>query len=98
LATLQPELKAMKDRKAELEAELAQLNSNIQNHENKIADLPRSIEVAKREITATIKEDQQLKARLTEIQDSEEDDQELLIDIGRINSDAVNAIKHCLNL
>jgi len=98
LATLQPELKTMEDQKAELEAQLAQLNSKIQSHKDKIAGLPESIEVAKKEIKATIKEDQQLKARLTKIQDSEEDDQELLIDVGRINTDVVNAIKHCLNL
>jgi chromosome segregation ATPase len=98
LATLQPKLKAMEDRKAELEAELAQLNSDIQIHKNEIADLPRSIEVAKKEITVTIKEAQQLKAKLTKMQGSEENDQKLLADVNRIKTDAVIAIKHYLNL
>jgi chromosome segregation ATPase len=98
LAILQPELKAMEDQKAELEAQLAQLNSKIQIHKDKIADLPKSIEVAKREMTATIKEDQQLKTRLTKMQSSEEDDKKLLANVNRIKTEAIDVIKYYLNL
>jgi chromosome segregation ATPase len=98
LAILQPELKTMKDQEAELEAQLAQLRSKIQAHEDKIANVPESIDAAKKEIAVIIEEGQQLKMKLTDIQDSEEDDQKLLADVDKIKTDAVNAIKHCLEL
>jgi chromosome segregation ATPase len=98
LATLPSELKTMEDQEAELEARLAQLRSKIQAHKDKIANLPASIDTAKKEIAVIIEEGQQLQRKLTNIQDSEEDDKKLLADVDRIKADAVNAIKLRLGL
>ena len=98
LAILQPELKTMEDQKAKLEAQLAQLNSKIQAHKDKIAGLPESIEVAKGEMSVTIKEDHQLKVRLATIQSSEKNVKKLLANVNRVKTEAIDVIKHYLNL
>jgi chromosome segregation ATPase len=68
----------MEEEKSRLEAQLAQLNARIQSHKDKMADLPNSIAVAKAKIASVIKEDQQLKSRLANIQGSKDEDQKVL--------------------
>jgi hypothetical protein len=60
----------MEGHKVELEAQLAQFNSKIQIHKQKIADLPKSIEVAEKEVTGTIRGFRQLRTQLTRMQSS----------------------------
>jgi chromosome segregation ATPase len=74
LSTLDPELKSMEEEKSSLEAQLAQLNAEIQSHKDKMADLPNSIAIATTKIPSVIKEDQQLKSRLANIQGSKDVD------------------------
>jgi chromosome segregation ATPase len=82
----------MEEEKSRLEAQLAQLNARIQSHKDKMADLPNSKAVAKAKIASVIKEDQQLKSRLANIQGSEDEDQKVLDNVSRIRAEAIDAI------
>ena len=63
----------------------------------KMNDLPKSIETTSSAISAALKEDQQLKAKLSSIQSSEEEDQKVLDNISRIRTEALDAINQFLN-
>ena len=97
LTTLEPELKAMEDEKSRLEAQLAELNATIQSHRAHIANLPKNIEAASLKITSAIKEDQQIKTKLSNIQSSEDEDQKVLDNVSRIRTEAIEAINQLLN-
>ena len=97
LATLEPELKAMEDEKSRLEAQLAELNAKIQSHRAHIINLPKNIEAASLKIASIIKEDQQIKTKLSSIQSSEDEDQKVLDNVSRIRTEAIEAINHLLN-
>ena len=97
MATLEPELKSMEDEKSRLEAQLAELNAKIQSHRAHITNLPKIIETASLKIASTIKEDQQIKTKLSSIQSSEDEDQKVLDNVSRIRTEAIEAINHLLN-
>ena len=97
LATLEPELRSMEDEKIRLEAQLAELNAKIQSHRAHIANLPKNIEATSLKIASTIKEDQQIKNKLSSIQSSEDEDQKVLDNVSRIRTEAIEAINHLLN-
>ena len=97
LATLEPELRSMEDEKIRLEAQLAELNAKIQSHRAHIANLPKNIEATSLKIASTIKEDQQIKNKLSSIQSSEDEDHKVLDNVSRIRTEAIEAINHLLN-
>jgi chromosome segregation ATPase len=96
LSTLDPELKSMEE-KSRLEAQLAQLNAKIQSHKDKMADLPNSIAIATAKIAYVIKEDQQFKSSLANIQGSKDEDQKVLDNVSRIRDEAIDAINQPLS-
>ena len=97
LATLEPELRSMEDEKIRLEAQLAELNAKIQSHRAHITNLPKNIEATSLKIASTIKEDQQIKNKLSSIQSSEDEDHKVLDNVSRIRTEAIEAINHLLN-
>jgi predicted nucleic acid-binding Zn-ribbon protein len=60
LTKLQPELELKKARKAELEAELRTLTSDIEADEKKMVELPESMEKIRKEATTTMTAGKQL--------------------------------------
>jgi hypothetical protein len=62
-----------------------------------MADLPNSIAIATTKIEYVIKEDQQLKSRLANIQGSEDEDQKVLNNVSRIRAEAIDAINQLLS-
>jgi hypothetical protein len=62
-----------------------------------MADLSNSITIATAKIASIIKEDQQLKSRLTNIQGSEDEDQKVLFNVSRIRAEAIDATNQLLN-
>ena len=95
---MQTDLDAMKLERAKLEAQLSALNSKIQDQEVKVAGLPDIIDQAKKQIQACIKEDILLKTRLQNVQKSGDEDQKVLANFNQIKTEAIDAIKHHLNL
>jgi chromosome segregation ATPase len=98
LTKLQPELEMKKVRKAELEAELRTLTAEIKADENKMAELPKSMEKIRKEATAAMTAGKQLKTKLLTLSKTQEANQRLLENINKIISDASNVISKYLGV
>jgi chromosome segregation ATPase len=98
LANLQPALELKKTRKAALEAELRNLTAEIEADERKMAELPESIEKIRKEASATLNAERQLKTKLSALSKTQEADQKLLEDINKIISDATSVISKYLGV
>jgi chromosome segregation ATPase len=98
LTKLQPELELKKARKAELEAELRTLTAEIEGDEKKMAELHESMEKIRKEATATMTAEKQLKTKLSILSKTQEADQRLLENINKMISDASNAISKYLGI
>lgn len=77
LDILSPELAALEKQKADLEAQLALLNNRIQSCQDQIARLP-NVSEAKSKISSAIKEIHHIKAKMTHIPGSAEEDERSL--------------------
>jgi vacuolar-type H+-ATPase subunit I/STV1 len=91
LAKLQPTLMLKKTRKAALEAELSNLTAGIEADE-KMAKLPESTEKMRKEASAALHVERQLKTKLSALSKTQEADHKLLENINKIISDATNVI------
>jgi molybdopterin-biosynthesis enzyme MoeA-like protein len=98
LAKLQPALELKKTRKAALEAELRNMTSEIEADEKKMAELPESTEKIRKEASAALNAERQLKTKLSALSKTQEDDQKLLEDINKIISYATNVISKYLGV
>jgi chromosome segregation ATPase len=78
LANLQPALELKKTRKAALEAELRNLTAEIEADERKMAKLPESTEKIRKEASAALNAERQLKTKLSALSKTQEADQKLL--------------------
>jgi vacuolar-type H+-ATPase subunit I/STV1 len=83
LAKLQPALELKKTRKAALEAELRNLTDEIEADE-KMAELPESTEKMRKEASAALNVERQLKTKLSALSKTQEADQKLLENINKI--------------
>jgi hypothetical protein len=83
LAKLQPALELKKTRKAALEAELRNLTAEIEADE-KMAELPESMEKMRKEASAALNVERQLKTKLSALSKTQEADQKLLENINKI--------------
>jgi predicted nucleic acid-binding Zn-ribbon protein len=92
LAKLQPALELKKTRKATLEAELRNLTAEIEANWKKIAELPESTEKMRKEASAALNVEKQLKTKLSALSKPQEVDQKLLESINKTISDATNVI------
>jgi uncharacterized coiled-coil DUF342 family protein len=92
LAKLRPALELKKSRKAALEAELRNLTAEIEADEKKMAELLESIKEIRKEASAALNAERQLKTKLSALSKTQEADQKLLEDINKIISDATNVI------
>jgi hypothetical protein len=97
LAKLQPALELKKTRKAALEAELRNLTTEIEADE-KMTELPESTEKIRKEASAALNAERQLKTKLSALSKTQEADQKLLEDINKIISDATNVISKYLGV
>jgi chromosome segregation ATPase len=95
---LLPELELKKARKAELEAELRTLIAEIEADENKMAELPESMEKIRKEATTAMTAGKQLKTKLSTLSKTQEVDQKLLENINKMISDASNVISKYLGV
>jgi molybdopterin-biosynthesis enzyme MoeA-like protein len=77
LTKLQSELELKKARKAELEAELRTLTTEIEADEKKIAELPESMEKIRKEAATTMTAGKQLKTKRSTLSKTQEADQRL---------------------
>jgi len=98
LARLQPALELKKTRKAVLEAELKNLSAEIEADEKKIAELPVLTEKMRKEASAALNEERQLKTKLSALSKTQEADHNLLKNINKMISDASNVISKYLGL
>ena len=98
LARLQPALELKKTRKAALEAELKKLSAEIEADEKKIAELPALTEKMRKEASAALNEERQLKTKLSALSKTQEADHNLLKNINKMISDASNVISKYLGL
>jgi chromosome segregation ATPase len=98
LAKLQPALELKKTRKAALEAELRNLTAEIEVDEKKMAELPESTEKIRKEASAALDAERQLKTKLSALSKTQGADQKLLEDINKIISDATNVISKYLGV
>jgi predicted nucleic acid-binding Zn-ribbon protein len=98
LAKLQPALELKKTKKAALEAELINLTTEIEANEKKMAELPESTEKIRKEASAALNAERQLKTKLSAMSKIQEADQKLLEDINKIISDATNVISKYLDV
>jgi chromosome segregation ATPase len=98
LTRLQPELELKKVRKAELEAELRTLTTEIEAVEKKMAELLESMERIRKEATATLSVGKQLKTKLSTLSKTQEADQRLLEHFNKMISNASNVISKCLGV
>jgi hypothetical protein len=80
---LQPALELKKTRKAALEAELRNLTAEIEADE-KMAELPESMEKMRKEASAALNVERQLKTKLSALSKTQEADQKLLENINKI--------------
>jgi chromosome segregation ATPase len=85
-------------RKAALEAELKTLTAEIEADRKKIAELPGLIEKIQKEMSTTMIESNQLKAKLSNMYNAQEAYQKLLENINQMTSNASNAIAKYLNI
>jgi chromosome segregation ATPase len=92
LAKLQPALELKKTRKAALEAELRTLTTEIEADEKEMAELPQSTEKIRKEASAALNAQRQLKTKLSPLSKTQEADQKLLENINKIISDATTVI------
>jgi chromosome segregation ATPase len=97
-ARLQPALDLKKARKAELEAELRILSTEIEADEKKLAELPDLTEKIRKEASAILTEDKQLKTKLSALIKTQEAGQNLLETINRMISDAKDVISKYLGV
>jgi chromosome segregation ATPase len=98
LTKLQPELELKKIRKAELQAELRTLTTDIEAHEKKMVELPESMEKIRKEATTTMIAGKQLKTKLSTLSKTQEVDQRLLENINKTISDASIVISKYLGI
>jgi chromosome segregation ATPase len=98
LVKLQPALEQKKTRKATLEAELRTLTAEIKADEKKIAELPESTEKIRKEASAALNAERQLKTKLSALSKTQEANQKLLENINKIISDATNVISKYLGV
>jgi uncharacterized coiled-coil DUF342 family protein len=89
---LQPALELKKTRKAALEAELRTLTTEIEADEKEMAELPQSTEKIRKEASAALNAQRQLKTKLSPLSKTQEADQKLLENINKIISDATTVI------
>jgi len=97
-ARLQPALDLKKTRKAELEAELRTLSTEIEADEKKLAELPDLTEKIRKEASAILTEDKQLKTKLSALIKTQEAGRNLLETINRMISDAKDVISKYLGV
>jgi chromosome segregation ATPase len=98
LAKFQPALELKKTRKAALEAELRNLIVEIEADEKKMVELPESMEKMRKEASAALNAERQLKTKLSALSKTQEADQKLLENINKIISDATNVISKYLGV
>jgi chromosome segregation ATPase len=98
LAKLQPALELKKTRKAALEAGLRNLTAEIEVDEKKMAELPESTEKMRKEASAALNVERQLKAKLSALSKTQEVDQKFLENINKIISDSTNVISKYLGV
>jgi chromosome segregation ATPase len=98
LTKLQPELELKKIRKAELQAELRTLTTDIEADEKKMVELPESMEKIRKEATTTMIAGKQLKTKLSTLSKTQEVDQRLLENINKTISDASIVISKYLGI
>jgi chromosome segregation ATPase len=98
LAKLQPALELKKTRKAASEAELRNLTTEIEADEKKMVELPESTEKMRKEASAVLNLERQLKTKLSALSKTQEADQKLLENINKIISDATNVISKYLGV
>jgi chromosome segregation ATPase len=98
LAKLHPALELKKTGKAALEAELGNLTAEIEVDEEKMAELPESTEKIRKEASASLNAERQLKTKLSALSKTQEADQKLLEDINKIISYATNVISEHLGV
>jgi hypothetical protein len=95
---LQLALKLKKTRKAALEDELRNLSAETEADEKKMAELPKSTEKMRKEASAALNVERQLKTKLSALSKTQEADQKLLENINKIISDATNVISKYLGV
>jgi chromosome segregation ATPase len=98
LAKLHPTLELKKTRKAALEAELRNLTAEIEADKKKMAELPESTEKMRKEASAALNAERQLKTKLSALSKTQEADKKLLDNINKIISDATNVISKYLGV
>jgi chromosome segregation ATPase len=98
LSKLQPELELKRARKAELEAELRTLTAEIKADEEKMAELPESMEKIQKEATTTMTAGKQLKTKCSTLSKTQEAEQRLSENIKKRISDASNVISKYLGI
>jgi chromosome segregation ATPase len=98
LAELQPALELKVARKAALEGELKNLIAEIEADKKKIAELPGLTEKIQKEATTALIELNQLKTKLFALSNTQEADQKLPENIGKMISDASSVISKYLNI
>jgi chromosome segregation ATPase len=98
LTKLQPTLELKKAGKAELEAELRTLTTEIEADEKKMAELPESMEKIQKEATVAMIAGKQLKTKLSTLSKTQEADQRLLENINKMILDASNVISKNLDV
>jgi chromosome segregation ATPase len=98
LTKLQPALELKKARKTALEAELRTLTTEIEADEEKMAELPESMEKIRKEASVAINAGKQLKTKLSALSKTQEADQRLLENINKMISDASNVISKYLGV
>jgi chromosome segregation ATPase len=98
LIKLQPALELKKARKAELEAELRSLTTEIEADEKRMAKLPESMEKIQKEATVATNAGKKLKTKLSAVSKTQEADQRLLENINKMISDASNVISKYLGV
>jgi chromosome segregation ATPase len=98
LTKLQPALELKKARKTALEAELRTLTTEIEADEEKMAELPESMEKIRKEASVAINAGKQLKTKLSALSKTQEADQRLLENINKMISDASIVISKYLGV
>lgn len=98
LASLQSALESKEIRKAELEAELKNLSAEIEADKKKIAEIPSLTEKMRKEASAILNEDKQIKAKLSTLAKTQEADKKLLENISSMISNAENVILKYLDV
>jgi chromosome segregation ATPase len=98
LIELQPALELKVARKAAQEAELKNLTVEIEADKKKITKLPELTEKIQKKATAAMIESNQLKTKLSALSNTQEADQKLLENIGKMILDASSVISKYLGI